>query len=161
VDTTFADAKITRQVSAQVIDLPARSASDGDSAAVCPVACAPGWWRAIRGVELSGYEIHMGRTSGGQPWLEIQPLPDQGACHADGAISPDGRIWGCYVHGLFANDAFRRTWLDSLQHGHTAGPAYNLDAALDRLADAVEVALDMDHLQDLIESQLRGITYGP
>jgi adenosylcobyric acid synthase len=155
VDTTFASAKITRQVSAQVIDVPAQSASDGDPHVVCPVASAPGWWRAIRGVKLAGYEIHMGRSSGGQAWLAID-----GATHTDGAISPDGRIWGCYLHGLFANDAFRRAWLDSLQRGHAAGPSYNLDAALDRLADAVEAALDMKRLQEIIESPSRGITHG-
>jgi adenosylcobyric acid synthase len=140
VDTTFESAKITRQVSAKVIN-------------------ATGWSDAIPGATLIGYEIHMGRTTGGQPWLDIQPT-DQSACHADGGISPDGRIWGCYLHGLFANDAFRRAWLDSLQRDRAIGPAYNLDAALDRLADAVETALDMDRVQEIISSPIRGITYG-
>ncbi len=131
VDTTFADAKTTRQVSAQVI-------------------ASAGWLYTLKGQTLAGYEIHMGQTTGGQAWLEIQTPPDQGACHADGAFSPDGRIWGCYLHGLFANDAFRRAWLDSLQPRRAAGSAYDLDAALDRLADAVEATLDMKRLQELV-----------
>jgi len=126
VDTTFADGKITRQVSAQVLG-------------------APGWLSSLNGQKLVGYEIHMGRTWGGEPWLEFQEER-----RADGATSPDGRIWGCYLHGLFANDAFRRAWLGSLQGGHVSGPVYDLDAALDRLADAVEAALDMSRLQQLI-----------
>jgi adenosylcobyric acid synthase len=126
VDTEFASAKITRQVSAQVID-------------------GPGWLQALSGQILCGYEIHMGHSSGGHGWHEIQ-----GATHADGAISPDGRIWGSYLHGLFANDVFRRAWLGSLQSGRAAGPAYDLDAALDRLADAVEAALDMKRMHEII-----------
>lgn len=142
VETTFAAAKITRQVSAR------------------PALAAPGWCRALSGANLAGYEIHMGRTTGGRPWLEIQPTPDQESRHADGAVSPDGKIWGCYLHGLFANDAFRHAWLGSLRRDDASGPSYNLDAALDRLADAVAAALDMDRLQTIIASPLRGITYG-
>jgi adenosylcobyric acid synthase len=138
VETSFADAKITQQVSARVLD-------------------APGWFRSARGQALEGYEIHMGRTVGGQAWLEIQPPPDQGPPRSDGATSPEGRIWGCYLHGLFANTAFRRAWLSSLKDGVRVGPqtegapsVLELDAALDRLADAVEAALDMERLQDIV-----------
>ena len=138
VETSFAYAKITQQVSARVLD-------------------APGWFHSTRGQALEGYEIHMGRTVGGQGWLEIQPPPDQGPPRSDGATSHEGRIWGCYLHGLFANTAFRRAWLSSLKDGGEVGSqtevapsVLELDAALDRLADAVEAALDMERLQDIL-----------
>ena len=134
VETVFAPAKITQQVSAQVI-------------------AETGWLKSVRAQNLEGYEIHMGRTVGGQPWLKILP-PGQEA-RLDGAVSPDGKIWGCYLHGLFANAGFRRAWLGSLTDGikQTADTGLaipgNLDAALDKLADAVEASLDMERLWDM------------
>jgi adenosylcobyric acid synthase len=136
VATTFARAKITQQVSARV-------------------SAGPGWFQASEGLRLEGYEIHLGRTEGGRPWLEIEPALKEGAPRLDGAASADGRIWGCYLHGLFANAAFRRAWLGSLQReGMPAemdsSPGWDLDVALDRLANAVEDALDMERLQGFL-----------
>ena len=56
---------------------------------------------------VHGYEMHVGRTSGpalARPMLDLDGRPD-------GAVSPDGRIMGCYVHGLFADDDFRPAFL--------------------------------------------------
>jgi adenosylcobyric acid synthase len=72
------------------------------------------------GTPFEGYEMHMGISSGAglaRPFLQF----DDG--RPDGAISADGRVAGCYVHGLFASDAFRQTWLAAV-----ADPA-----AIDRL----------------------------
>ena len=52
VETTFTTAKETHQARARVLD-------------------GPGWLAALAGEEVNGYEIHMGRTQGGRPWLEI------------------------------------------------------------------------------------------
>ena len=95
------------------------------------------------GLPVSGYEIHMGRTAGKacrQPMLEIAGKPD-------GAVSADGRIMGCYLHGLFASGAFRRHFLQAL--GAEAGAADHsavVDQALDELAEALERHLDIDGL---------------
>jgi len=59
------------------------------------------------GQPVDGYEIHLGRTKGpdcARPFLEVAGLPE-------GAASPDGRVAGTYVHGLFASDAFRAAFL--------------------------------------------------
>jgi adenosylcobyric acid synthase len=101
---------------------------------------------ARSGAAVHGYEIHMGATSGAdlaRPMLHL----DTGA---DGAVSADGRIEGCYVHGLFHADAFRSRWLQGLRPA-AAGPsalAYDseLERALDELSDGVEAALDVDRL---------------
>ena len=37
-----------------------------------------------------------------------------GAERDDGAISPCGRIWGCYLHGMFSDDSFRHHILAGL-----------------------------------------------
>ena len=54
------------------------------------------------GVAVRGYEMHMGRTGGpdaARPLLVLGGRPD-------GAVSRDGLVSGCYLHGLFAADGF-------------------------------------------------------
>ena len=65
------------------------------------------------------------------------------------AVSDDGRVWGCYLHGLFADAALRRAWLDSLGAA-SAGAVGSLDESLERLADAVAAALDIRRLEAII-----------
>ncbi len=110
-----------------------------------------GWLASLTGQTVTGYEIHLGDTHSRSPWLEIagnnQPV------HPDGAASVSGHIWGCYLHGLFANDDFRRAWLKSLGWQNTGSPASHLnllDQSLNRLADSVEGALDMNLLEKII-----------
>ncbi len=96
------------------------------------------------GLPVSGYEIHVGRTTGGdcaRPMFDLGGLPD-------GARSADGLIEGSYVHGVFTEDEFRREWLrragaegrSSLDYGAA------VEAALDAWADGVERAVDVDAL---------------
>jgi adenosylcobyric acid synthase len=102
------------------------------------------------GVELStgapvrGYEMHVGRTEG--PSL-VRPMLRLGA-HEDGAVSPDGRVFGCYLHGLFASDDFRRAFLARLRPGRASHLAYDaqMERTLDALADHLEAHLDLDRL---------------
>jgi adenosylcobyric acid synthase len=95
------------------------------------------------GVPLTGYEIHLGRTTGpdcGRPMIRIDGRPD-------GAVSADGRVRGCYLHGLFSSDAYRGQLLAAL--GVRAEPASHLvsvEAALDELAAAIEMHLGVDGL---------------
>ena len=71
----------------------------------------------------------------------------------DGAAARDGRVWGCYLHGLFANDRFRRAWLASLAPGSQPGDApesRRIQSALDRLADAVEAAVPFGAVERIV-----------
>ena len=61
-------------------------------------------------MQVRGYEMHLGVTTG--PGL-TRPMLDLGR-RPDGAVSPDGRVAGCYLHGLFASDPFRRAFLARL-----------------------------------------------
>ncbi len=97
---------------------------------------------AATGVAFSGYEIHIGRTSGAdcsRPFAHID-----GA--AEGALSADGHVAGSYLHGMFADDAFRAAWLAG--HGQRGGAAYGarVEATLDALADHMETHIDVDGL---------------
>ncbi len=111
----------------------------------------PGWLAGLAGQVLTGYEIHMGRTPSPAPWLEIVQRGGEAVQAADGAAAPDGRVWGCYLHGLFENDVFRRAWLGSLGWAGAAAAAADAPGdPFDRLADAVERALDLPKLEALL-----------
>ncbi len=93
------------------------------------------------GVPFKGYEMHVGRTTASAtPLLALDG-------HDQGAIGANGRIAGCYIHGLLADDRQRRHWLERL-----GAPPSNLDyeadldATLERLADHVERHVDCDRL---------------
>ena len=98
---------------------------------------------ALTGAAVQGYEMHMGRTTGeglARPWLRLDGVPE-------GAVSPDGRVMGCYVHGLFAADGFRAAWLAAMGATVPAeAQAARLDRALDAFADEIEADLDLDAL---------------
>ena len=108
--------------------------------------------RLADGAELCGYEIHLGDTSvglGATPFAEIIERGGQRVQVADGAVSDDGKVWGTYVHGLFADDAFRRRFL--LQLGwREDGAAVAVEAEYDRLADAVEEAVSWAELERIV-----------
>ncbi|MGR3803328.1 cobyric acid synthase [Marinibacterium profundimaris] len=92
---------------------------------------------------FSGYEIHIGRTEGAdcaRPFAEVDGRPE-------GATSPDGKVMGSYLHGLFRDDGFRTALLAGL--GVTgAATAFDagVEAALDALAAHLETHLDIDGL---------------
>ena len=93
---------------------------------------------------VRGYEIHMGRSEGAgrqRPMLRLE-----GA--TDGAVSADGRVMGCYLHGLFAADSFRTAFLDRIRGRAGDAVAYEarVEAALDALAMHLERCLDLDRL---------------
>lgn len=94
------------------------------------------------GETVSGYEIHMGQTTGpdcDRAWLSINGRPE-------GAASANGRIMGCYLHGLFASDAFRKTLLERLGTQSSTNYEGGVEAALDALADHLARNLDTDSL---------------
>ncbi|WP_033070203.1 cobyric acid synthase [Thalassospira australica] len=107
------------------------------------------------GVSVIGYEIHMGQTEGPdrvRSWLDLNG-------NLDGARSADGRILGCYLHGLFGSDDFRHVFLASLRSDGTHSPQSTrnfeagIDAALDELADHLEACLDLDGLLELAKTR--------
>ncbi len=96
------------------------------------------------GVPFTGYEMHVGRTAAGPGIAPMLRLADG---RLDGAVSADGRVFGCYVHGLLADDRQRRAWLDRLGVA-AADFAYEaeVETTLDRLADHLERHIDCDAL---------------
>ena len=94
------------------------------------------------GLPVRGYEMHVGRSDGGalaRPYLELDGGPE-------GAVSDDGRVFGCYVHGLFSSDSFRQRFLERIRTRDASSISYErqVDDALDQLADHMEKHLDID-----------------
>ncbi|WP_421994594.1 cobyric acid synthase [Reyranella sp.] len=97
------------------------------------------------GVPFRGYEMHVGRTTGA-----LSPLLSFGDGRTDGAVSADGRVAGCYVHGLLADDRQRRHWLERLGGGASSYDyEADVEATLDGLADHLERHLDCDRILEL------------
>ncbi|HQS08741.1 MAG: cobyric acid synthase CobQ [Rhizobiales bacterium 24-66-13] len=94
-----------------------------------------------------GYEMHMGQTTGADT---ARPFSRLATGDTDGATSPDGRIMGSYVHGLFADDAQRAAWLAALGAGAPQiSYEAQVDETLDALAAHLETHLDLDLLLSL------------
>ena len=96
----------------------------------------------LTGQTVRGYEMHVGATTGpalSAPMLELNGRPD-------GAVSTDGKVMGCYLHGLFASDGFRSAFLERLGGRATSGVVYErqIDSTLDALAEHLESNLDLD-----------------
>jgi adenosylcobyric acid synthase len=101
----------------------------------------------LQGAAFTGYEMHVGRTTGAGLARPLLRFADGGQ---DGAVSADGRIGGAYVHGLFATAAARGAVLSDLGATSVIGD-YDLvvDRALDELAAALETAFDVTALSRL------------
>ena len=95
---------------------------------------------------FEGYEMHIGRTSG--PAC-ARPLVRFSDGRLDGAISPDGRVMGAYVHGLFAQDAQRAAWLASLGARSDLDYEAEVERTLEALAAHLARHIDLDRLLKL------------
>jgi adenosylcobyric acid synthase len=104
---------------------------------------------AVDGAPVNGYEIHAGVTRGtalAKPAAHLAHGPD-------GALSDDGLILGTYMHGLFESPqacAVLLAWA-GLREAERLDYSALREAAIERLADAVEQYLDLVSLRSLLE----------
>ncbi len=93
------------------------------------------------GTALSGYEIHLGRTTGPDCMRPVALINGV----EDGATSADGKVFGTYLHGLFGADRFRARFLESLGvAGGGVDYRAEVEKALDAIANHLEAHLDCD-----------------
>ena len=97
---------------------------------------------------IHGYEIHNGITEGAAlslPMLRLNGNPD-------GAVSEDGQVMGCYLHGLFDSAEAGNAILQWA--GLRSERAVDYDAHrqkdLDRLAEMIDQHLDTEKLLSAI-----------
>jgi len=106
----------------------------------------------LDGAPVHGYEIHAGLTTGAalaRPALSLGHGPD-------GAMSADGQILGTYLHGLFESPTANTSLLSwaGLRNAQALDYHALREAAIDRLADAVEQHLETDQLLTLLGSNV-------
>lgn len=100
---------------------------------------------------VAGYEIHAGVTSGNALSRPLLQLGNQ----ADGAISEDNQVAGCYLHGLFDQQqacAELLKWA-GLAKAEALDMQQLREQQLDRLAETLLQHLDIQYL-----SKLAGMT---
>ena len=107
-------------------------------------------------VKGTGYEIHMGQTRrlGGNPWFKVVERNNIACEDADGCVSPDQKIMGTYLHGLFENPAVTRLWLDHIGlpgiKTATLEGVEAKDREYDLLAEYFESHIDVDGIRKLV-----------
>jgi adenosylcobyric acid synthase len=125
------------------------------------IAAERGLFANARGLEVTGYEIHMGQTRGrtngeSEPLQRVMARGEVGVEDFDGTVSADGMIAGTYFHGLFENDDLRHALLANLaaRQGWTrAGEPTRFDRGVqyDRLADVVRAHLDLAQVYRILD----------
>jgi adenosylcobyric acid synthase len=112
---------------------------------------------------FQGYEIHLGETiyaDGVEPFAEIR-RDGEAILRPDGAISADGRVFGTYAHGIFADDRFRHSLLEAARAACGLAPPRQVvfvtadrERRLDRLASHVRASLDMELVRRCLTGRL-------
>jgi adenosylcobyric acid synthase len=112
------------------------------------------------GLPVRGYEIHMGESRSlhtTQPLVRIRTRNGQGVELLDGATASSGRVWGCYVHGLFDDPDFRRYFLNEVRAAfdlpQPVSAGHSIENPYDRLADGFEQHLDMALLWKILDRE--------
>ncbi len=98
---------------------------------------------AINGEKVTGYEIHMGETAGGEP-----------AFGDDGSVSENGLVIGTYLHGLFENENIRNSFMGYLYK--RKGLTYTdvkMNDGIEELAKFVGEHVDMNLIYRMLEEQ--------
>ena len=109
-----------------------------------------GIFSGLTGVEFSGYEIHMGRTQGEVPLLQLDGAEDGGQ---------KGNLYGSYVHGLFDSPAVSQQIVHALlkKKGLDLPNVERIDLEThkqqqyDRLAQLVRTSLDLEKIYQILE----------
>lgn len=141
IDTVFEEEKTTTQVSGKIV-----------SDIISNLSEKP----------ISGYEIHMGITTLGEnakPFVEITERLGENVAIIDGAISDDGKVFGSYIHGIFDNIEFTRSFLNGIRLEKGLDEKLSSVMSFDefkeqeyeKLADIVRKHLDIDKIYKIIE----------
>jgi len=136
-ETVFESDKITSQVKGKVE--AGRGLLDG-----------------MKGVEVTGYEIHMGRSRGQESEFvfKVTGSVNTPSGYDEGGMDRTGLVFGTYMHGVFNNAEFTRGLVDNLCSLRNlpppAGAVLDREKAYDDLAATVRRSLNMDRLYEII-----------
>lgn len=115
-----------------------------------------GLWKSWEGRDVTGYEIHMGKSENLGGCLELIRLSDG---RLDALSNEDGSVMGSYLHGLFDTAGFAEAMIRKLMaaKGMEYGTwSFDLEAhkqqEYDRLADLVRRSFDMKKIYEILEA---------
>jgi adenosylcobyric acid synthase len=107
--------------------------------------------------EVEGYEIHMGTTENLGGAVPMITLEDE---RVDALSTPDGRIWGSYLHGIFDNEDLVFGLVHQIMKEKGINPDENhlsvaeyKEIQYDKLADLLRTHLDMDYINSLLKEE--------
>jgi len=145
IETTIEKTKVTSQVEAQIV-----SGKMPDLFSLNSEPQTPNF--------LRGYEIHMGVSKGDIGLFKLFRLAPHASHLApvlDGSLK--GNVWGTYIHGIFDNDQFRRSLINSLRVKKGLKPIEDIvdysnsrDEALNKWAKILKENIDMKFIEGLI-----------
>ncbi|MBI5847575.1 MAG: cobyric acid synthase [Nitrospirae bacterium] len=153
IETIFENEKITCQVEAEEAGIRDCGSGIGNSANP---------QNQIPNPRLSGYEIHMGRSTGDIGLFRIRrlssdlsPITHHSSRILDGSVNKN--CWGTYLHGIFDNNTFRRDLLNRIREKKglpvlpvTVDYTGMKEKALDNLAAMVKKNIDMEFLRRIL-----------
>ena len=110
------------------------------------------WLAEVGHIPVTGYEIHVGQTSGSdlaQPLMQLNT-------GADGARNSEDTVMGSYVHGLFDEPKLLAELLRWAGLEHTQAFDYPALRAtqIERLADEVEAELPVEKIFNIMQGEL-------
>ena len=131
-ETVFSNKKITRQVKANILNLP-------------------DFIKPLKNTEISGYEIHMGESKNSRE-LSFSIVSGR----EDGFVNRN--IFGTYIHGIFDNNHFSEALLQGLAKQNNKNIMFDKtdiyvykNKEYDKMADLLEESLDLDALFDILK----------
>jgi adenosylcobyric acid synthase len=123
---------------------------------------AQGLFAGLKGCHLEGYEIHMGKNEYGPDACSVAYLHSQGGQEShvlDMVCSPEGNVFGTYLHGIFDNGTFLRglvnylrgkKGLEAIQSEPLTFAGYK-EREYDKLADIVRGNSDMEMFYRILQ----------
>tara|TARA_R110002072_G_scaffold20841_4_gene75195 strand:- start:12734 stop:14224 length:1491 start_codon:yes stop_codon:yes gene_type:complete len=99
------------------------------------------------GIVISGYEIHMGTTTGPDC---VRPFARFASDRIEGSSNATGRVQGTYLHGIFTDNKFRSAWLNQFFSSGSSNFDYDhhVEQCLDEVAANLSEHLNIARLFD-------------
>ncbi len=107
-------------------------------------------WEPMRGLNVEGYEIRMGRSVSKKPFSIICEINGAKAFEPEGAVGK--RVFGTYLHGIFHNFEFTEQFLNMLRLEKGLEPItvqkWSIEEEIEKFAKIVERNLDINYILD-------------
>lgn len=146
IETVFETEKMTTQISGSIENMESTPLAE------------------LSGKKINGYEIHMGvstRLDKCKAFLKIEDRLGEKVDVLDGAINENGNVFGTYIHGIFDDIDFTRTYLnlirtekgfDKLESEIKSLEEFK-DNEYNKLADLIRKHIDMEKVYEVLKGE--------